>query len=437
MDISDKLRSIYNKALENDSKVDKTEFELIKSNILEDNNINENEREFLKDILSSGKLDKGAALECINLFSQEPQDKLGKVKDFFEIAISNDGKVDSKEFYFFKKELLSDNTISDEERNFIIEKLSEGKFDKDTLVEISEILKQENKTEKPKEEVKVEEPKKEEVKKEEPKKQEDKASLEHKISIRGGFNTITVSDGWSQYNSSEKSATRLDGTLEGELNYKNGKHRLNNKVLVEYGTVTTKNEGKKVAKDNQELTSEYTYQVHKNNNFSVELPFVKLFTRGPMTELGNRSFRESTGIKLVYDNKELKNKYSLNLGGGLQQVHDPKLNEWQNKPGLEVVAEGKQRLNFLKDNYMKISNTNQDNLDFLDRIELTGKANVFAPINEGLKTSNMDITLETGAKLFLNKSESVWLGASKQWRYGGKPDSSWEHRVVTDIGFKF
>lgn len=468
MDISANLRNQYNKAVKNDGKIDAKEFESLKKEILSDKVVDKAEKDFLSEKISEGNFDKGAIPAVTELFSDKYKDENQSLKDIFEISLGNDGKIDSKELEFIKKELFADNKISPSEKDFLTDKLSEGKFKKETVQTVISFISDEDdekiiasqdnsesdKTEtqtqtKPEEnkektntpetkEQKAEEKKDElkaESKPEEKKDDPNKGKIDHKMSIRGGINSTTVSDGWSQYGK-EQTATKVEGAFEGEINYSKGKLKINNKLLLEYGNIATK-DGKSTTKDNQELTSEFTYQVLKKDDLSIEIPYGKLYTKGPLTELGNRKFRESTGVKMVYDNKELKGKYSLNLGGGLQQTHDPEKQAWNSQPGLELLFEAKQRLGFLSKTYSEISKTSEDNYDFFDKVELNGGVNMFVPLDHGFKSSTMDITVDAGAKLYLNKTESVWLGASKQWRHGGQENSSWESRFVTDIGFKF
>ena len=64
--------------------------------------------------------------------------------------------------------------------------------------------------------------------------------------------------------------------MDGELNYKTGKHKWSNKFLVEYGNIWLKGGERAISKDNSELTTEYSYTAIKNGNFSIEVPFLKL-----------------------------------------------------------------------------------------------------------------------------------------------------------------
>ena len=436
MNISDNLKKTYESSLNNSGKIDSKGFEKIKSEVLNDNQISVEERSFLQDKLAEGKFDKGVVPAVLELFSEKFSDKNQMTNELFGILTRDDNKVDNREWPFLKKELLSDSKIDDSEKSFLTEKLAEGNFTVDIVPEVIKAIgsaKEEAKPETKSNENKPTESKPPEKK---PEKEEEKSKWEHKLAVRGGFSSTNTSENWSQYGQ-EKTSTKFEGAFEGELNYVNDKHRVNNKLLVEYGKVVVKDGESTISRDNQTFSSEYTYQIVKKDKLSVEIPYVRLFTQGPMTELGNRSFRESSGLKVVYDNPDIKGKYSVHLGGGVQETHNKEAKKWDISPGVELIVEAKQRLGFISKPYAEMSQTSQDNVDFLDKLELNASANIFAPLKDGFSSSTMDVTVNTGAKLFINKSESVWLGAGHQLRFGGKETSSWESRLVTDIGFKF
>ena len=355
------------------------------------------------------------------------------LNNLYNQALNNDKKVDKTEFGTLKKEILADSKVTPEERDFIVDKLSTGTFEKGSVIEAIDLLNSEDtKTDK----------------KEEPKKTEEKKSpWAYTNLVQGNFNYTNVSKGWTKQYGEEVSSLKVEGSYEGTLSYNDDTNVWNNKLTVQYGNVFAKGQEKVVSNDNLEFSTELGRKIYKNEGFSLEVPYLSLYTKGPIealsrkpnqgedpTKIEGRKFRESTGGKILYDNKEAGASYSLKLGGGMQQSYIGYEKKWKTEPGTEVIVEAKQNVGGA---VKSVFNTKLDKLHFLERMELNGSLNAFTPLDDKFGFSTTDVTIKSGAKYFLNDKQNVWLGISKQWEYGGKETNTWEDKTSLDIGLKF
>jgi hypothetical protein len=257
-------------------------------------------------------------------------------------------------------------------------------------------------------------------------------------SVQGNLNHTAVSDGWTGQYGSEKTATKIEGSFQGDVNYEEGQNSWKNRLLVEYGNTFVKGEqNKAVSRNNLELTTEAAHKIGEKGNFKIEVPYVSLYTKGPVTEIEGRKFRETTGAKVTYTTDDKQGEYSVKVGVGLQQSNDAATQAWNNEIGVEVVAEAKQTLGFMKAPIISATGTKAENVTFLDRLEGRAQVNAFNPMQNGAAAANTDVGVRVSARYYVNENKSIWVGATQQWQYGGKPDSTWEEKFSGDLGFKF
>ncbi len=226
--------------------------------------------------------------------------------------------------------------------------------------------------------------------------------------------------------------------MQTDLNYEEGKTSWKNRLLVEYGNTFVKDEDQtSISRNNLEFTSEAAHKIGEQGNVKIEVPYVSLYTKGPLTEIDGRKFRETTGAKVTYTTDDKQGEYSVKVGAGLQQTHDPASKRWNNEVGVEMVVEAKQTLGFMKAPIVSATGLKSENVAFLDRLEGRAQVNAFNPLQNGTDIANTDIGIRVSARYYVNEAKSVWVGATQQWQYGGKETSTWEEKFSADLGFKF
>lgn len=377
------IRQMLQQALSNDQKIDKSEFEAIKAKIQEDKKVKPEELAPLVDALTQSQLAEGVVTQAIHFIAENQQaEKPEETKQTTESGQAGDAKP---------------ATAAQAETGSATEKAES---------------------------------------KETP---EEKSPWKTTYAIQGSFNHTSVSDGWTGQYGSEQSATRVEGSFQVDANYDKDRVTWNNRVLVEYGNTFVKGEEeheRAVSRNNLEATSEAGYKIEEKDNYTIEIPYASLYTKGPLDRIDGRKFRETTGAKITYTPNE-HGAYSLKVGAGFQQTHDPNTQAFNNEFGVEVVAEAKQSFGFMTAPVVKATGAEAEDLAFLNRFEANAQVNAFNPLQDGFDVGNTDIGIRTGIRYYLNDAKSIWMGLGHQWEYGGKEGSTWERKFTADAGFKF
>lgn len=351
-------------------------------------------------------------------------------------------KINAVGFEKIQAEVLKDKLVSPEESQLLMDTLTQNQFDRSVVPHVIALVSQGLQApssaqpaapaaDKPA----AKAPDKAAEKATEPEKKSPWKSI---YTLQGNANYTSVSDGWNGQYGSEKSAVKVEGSLQTDLNYEEGKTSWKNRLLVEYGNTFVKDEDQtSISRNNLEFTSEAAHKIGEQGNVKIEVPYVSLYTKGPLTEIDGRKFRETTGAKVTYTTDDKQGEYSVKVGAGLQQTHDPASKRWNNEVGVEMVVEAKQTLGFMKAPIVSATGLKSENVAFLDRLEGRAQVNAFNPLQNGTDIANTDIGIRVSARYYVNEAKSVWVGATQQWQYGGKETSTWEEKFSADLGFKF
>lgn len=360
------------------------------------------------------------------------------VRQMLQQALQNDQRLDRTEFDKLKQTIESDGKVEAQELEPLIDTLTRNQIDKTAIPAVIGFIAQHQEGSDqatPKPDVKPDI--KPETKPAEAKKEEPKSNWSKTYTVQGNFNHTSVSSGWTGQYGAEKTATRIEGSFQADVNYQDKKAAWKNRLLVEYGNTFVKDEDQRaISRNNLEFTSEAGYTLEEKGSFKIEIPYATLYTKGPLTEIDGRKIRETTGAKITYKPND-QSETSLKVGAGFQQTHDPATASWKNEFGVEAVLEAKQTLGFMKAPIVKATGIQSDTVGFLDRFEANVSANAFNPLQNGFAVSNTDIGIKVGARYYLTDKKNVWLGASQQYEYGGQADSTWERKFSADAGFKF
>jgi hypothetical protein len=369
-------------------------------------------------------------------------------------ALANDQKIDAKEWTLVQADILQDGKISSQESQMVTDALTRGQFDQDVVPSviswIAEALKAPAavltggpavptgdssptaaaQPAAPKATVAA--PVAQAV---EPAKVST-SPWKTEYAIQGNLNHTSVSSGWEGQYGQEKTATKIEGSFQADVNYDGKRNTWKNRLRVEYGNTFVDGEEKRaVSRNNLELTSELGHKLIEKDKIKIEVPYASIYTQGPLTELEGRKFRETTGAKITYTDEKI-GEYSVKVGAGFQQQHAAATG-WSNEAGVEMVIEGKQRLSFMKKPVAAMVGTKEENVAFLDRLEGQVQVNAFNPLQNGISAANTDLTVRVSGRYYINDTKSVWVGATQQWEYGGKADSTMESKFSADLGFKF
>ena len=372
------------------------------------------------------------------------------VRQLLQQALTNDQRIDRAEFEAVRQLIESDGVVSPKELKPLIDALTQNQLDGTAVAPVIEFVARHQGEQQP-------EPTKQELvspdplKTETPKTEATKAPVQtvpetpaapaspwkNTYTVQGNFNHTSVSSGWNGQYGSEKTATRIEGSFQADLNYQQDRKNWKNRLLVEYGNTFVKGDAERaVSRNNLEFTSEAGHTLEHKDKYKIEIPYATLYTKGPLTEIDGRKFRETTGAKITYTPTE-HGDVSLKLGAGFQQSHDPSAALWKNEFGVEAVVEGKQSLGFMKAPLVKATGVKAESVGFLDRFEAQVQVNAFNPLQNGLAVSNTDIGIKLGGRYYLSDKKNVWVGAGQQWEYGGQANSTWERKFSADAGFKF
>jgi len=368
------------------------------------------------------------------------------IRQMIQQSLKNDQQIDRAEFQAIKQAIQADGVIESAELAPLLDALTQNQVEQGTVIEVIQFIAQnqsaESKT--PVSTATTELPPSPPAKSESNPKQPaatqaaEVSPWKTEYAIQGSFNHTSVSAGWNGQYGSETTATRIEGSFQTDMNYAKDKVAWKNRALVEYGNTFVKggDQSRSVSRNNLELTSEAAYKVDEKGAFKIEIPYATLYTKGPLTELDGRKFRETSGAKVTFKPDD-QTQYSVKVGAGFQQTHDPASRSWQNELGVEMVVEGKQSMGFMKAPVISATGIKEGNVAFLDRLEANVQVNAFNPLQNGMAISNTDIGIRLGARYYLTESKNIWMGVGKQWEYGGKEDSTWENKFTADAGIKF
>lgn len=374
------------------------------------------------------------------------------IRQMVQQALQNDRQIDKSELKTIQEAMLADQQVTPDELAPLVDALTQNQIAQGAVVEAIQFLAQHTSESEADEKLAAPEKSAESEKPAAQTPAEGSAApaatdaaksapakhwkLNH--AIQGSFNHTSVSAGWEGQYGSEKTATRLEGSYQLDARYEKGNTSWNNRVLVEYGNTFVKGQdnGRAVSRNNLEMTSEAAHKLDERGAFKIEIPYASLYTKGPLTEIDGRKFRETTGAKVTYQPNP-DTKYSVKVGAGFQQTHDPNTRRWNNEVGVEMVVEGQQTLGFMKAPIISATGAKEGNVAFLDRLEANVQVNAFNPLQNGAAISNTDIGIRVGTRYYLNEQKNIWMGVGKQWEYGGKPDSTWESKFTADAGLKF
>jgi hypothetical protein len=366
---------------------------------------------------------------------------LQPLKQLMAQALTNDQKISASEFTAIKTEILKDQQHSPAENQVLIDALTLNQFDAkvvpSVIAFVAEHLPDEDSEPKTAEQ-KAPEPTPVAIDKVPEQKIEKAQAWKKEYTIQGNFNHTSVSSGWTGQYGTEKTSTRVEGSFQAQLNYEEGRTSWKNRVLAEYGNNWVKGEEQTtVSRNNLEITSEAAYKVGEQGNLKIEIPYVSLYTKGPITEMAGRKFRETTGAKLTYTTDDKQGEYSAKVGVGVQQTNDIASGQWNNEIGAEMVLEAKQTLSFMKAPIIQATGIKAENVTFLDRLEVSGQVNAFNPMQNGVDLKNTDVGVRVSGRYYINEKKSIWVGGTQQYQYGGRENSTWEQKFSGDLGFKF
>ncbi len=364
------------------------------------------------------------------------------VRQMLQQALQNDQRLDRAEFDNLKQTIESDGKVEAQELEPLIDSLTRNQIDKSVIPAVIGFIAQHQESAstspvtpsqtQPEAQIGSKSELKPEAKKEEPKSPWSKTYI-----VQGNFNHTSVSSGWTGQYGAEKTATRIEGSFQADVNYQQGKTAWKNRLLVEYGNTFVKGEAERaVSRNNLEFTSEAAYTIDQKGSFKIEVPYATFYTKGPLTEIDGRKLRETSGAKVTYKPND-HSETSFKVGAGFQQTHEPTSATWKNEFGVEAVIESKQTLGFMKAPIVKATGITSETVGFLDRLEANVSANAFNPLQNGLAVSNTDVGIKVGARYYLTDKKNIWLGASQQYEYGGQANSTWERKFSADAGFKF
>ncbi|PIQ24240.1 hypothetical protein COW36_10495 [bacterium (Candidatus Blackallbacteria) CG17_big_fil_post_rev_8_21_14_2_50_48_46] len=362
--------------------------------------------------------------------------ELQPLRQMMTQALQNDQKINAAEFAPIKAEILKDQKISPEENQMLMDALTQGQFEGSLVPAVISFVSQGLQTPAQPAAPAAEAPKPEAVKTPEAEKKASPWKKEY--SIQGNLNHTSVSSGWTNQYGSEKTATKVEGSFQAQVDYEEGRTSWKNRILLEYGNTFVKGEQERaISRNNLEVTTEAAHKIGEQGNLKVEIPYVSLYTKGPLTEIEGRKFRETTGAKVTYTTDDKQGEYSVKVGAGIQQTNDPATRQWNNEVGVEMVVEAKQSMGFMKAPIVKATGIKEENVTFLDRLEGTAQVNAFNPMQNGADWANTDVGVRLSGRYYVNDKKSIWVGATQQYQYGGKADSTWEQKFSADLGFKF
>lgn len=347
-------------------------------------------------------------------------------------------KINAAGFEKIQAEVLKDKVVAPEEGQLLMDTLTQNLFDRSVVPNVISLVSQGLQVPAQAAATPAANNKPAEKAPEKAAEPEKKSPWKSIYTVQGNANYTSVSDGWNGQYGSEKTAIKIEGSLQTDVNYEEGKTSWKNRLLVEYGNTFVKNEDQTaISRNNLEFTSEAAHKIGEQGNVKIEVPYVSLYTKGPLTEMDGRKFRETTGAKVTYTTDDKQGEYSVKVGAGLQQTHDPASKSWNNEVGVEMVVEAKQTLGFMKAPIVSATGIKSENVAFLDRLEGRAQVNAFNPLQNGANIANTDVGVRVSARYYVNDKKSVWVGATQQWQYGGKETSTWEQKFSADLGFKF
>lgn len=371
MNVSNNLNSIYTGLLKSSgNKIDSAGFNEIKKEILSDGKVTKAEHDFIVDVISNEELKKGVAKEAISFLEENP------VKD----------ETSSKVVTETKTELTTTATTKTEES-------------------------------KP-------EPATTEAKPDEVPVDKDGYPIDWKSdrTLSGGFNFASGTNG---------------GETRGNLTYAGSFQKSHNKIdfniFGDYGKSTTidSTTGEKqtnVSGNAFNFDTTYSYLMKKEDNAFNYAPYVKFETKGKITDMQDRSYRESSGLEIIYVNESKQSDYNLKFGFATEQKFDATSSQWDRETGGELVFTGKQGLGFVS-----------PEIKWLSRVELSGTVNATRLTSlDGHSGTNG--TAYLGARYYVTDDKNTFVEAGKKYELtagvNGEPNKI-NSALMFNLGFKY
>lgn len=368
MDVSNKLNSLYTGLIKNpDKKIDSAGLQALKKEILADGKVTKAEHDFIVDVIDNGELKKGVAKEAISFLEENPVKEEAKP----EVTVTEAKPVGTP-----------------------------------------------NSAEKPTE-TPTSETKPEEIKLD---KEGNPVDWKSDRTLTGGFNLTSGTNG---------------GETRGNLKYEGTLQKSHNKIdfsiFGDYGkssTIdsTTGSTQNAISGDELSINTTYSYLIKKEENAFNYAPYIKFETKGKITDLQDRSYRESSGVEIMYTNEKKQSDYDLKFGFATAQKFDVASNTMDKETGGELVFTGKQGLGFLN-----------DKSKWLNRTELSGNFNATRLTSlDGNAGTNFSAYL--GARIYMTEDKNTFFEIGKKFEStagaGGDPNTI-NNTTMVNVGFKY
>lgn len=341
---------------------------------------------------------------------------------------SSGNKIDSAGLSELKKEILSDGKFTKDEHDFIVDVIENCEFKKGVAKEAISFL-EENQvkdetsskvtTETKPESTTTATPKTEEVPLD-----KDGYPIDWKSdrTLSGGFNFASGTNG---------------GETRGNLKYEGSFQKAHNKVdfniFGDYGKSTTidSTTGEKqntISGNELNFDTTYSYLMKKEDNAFNYAPYVKFETKGKITDLQDRTYRESSGLEIIYTNESQQSEYNLKFGFASAQKFDATNSQWDRENGGELVFSGKQGLGFVS-----------PEIKWLSRVELSGTLNA-TRLTSLDGNSGTNGTAYLGARYYVTDDKNTFVEVGKKYELtagvNGEPNKI-NNALMFNLGFKY
>lgn len=351
---------------------------------------------------------------------------------------SSGNKIDSAGFSEIKKEILSDGKITKAEHDFIVDVVENCEFKKGVAKEAISFLEENpvknetssqattgTKTESTTPATtKTEESKPAETKTDEVPVDKDGYPIDWKSdrTLSGGFNFASGTNG---------------GETRGNLKYEGSFQKAHNKIdfniFGDYGKSTTidSTTGSKqtnISGNELNFDTTYSYLMKKEDNAFNYAPYVKFETKGKITDMQDRSYRESSGLEIIYANESQQSDYNLKFGFASEQKFDVTNSQWDRENGGELIFTGKQGLGFVS-----------PETKWLSRVELSGNLNA-TRLTSLDGNSGTNGTAYLGARYYVTDDKNTFVEVGKKYELtagvNGEPNKI-NNALMFNLGFKY
>lgn len=369
MDVSNNLNSLYTGLIKNpDKKIDSAGLQALKKEILADGKITKAEHDFIVDVIDNGEFKKGVAKEAISFLEENPVKEVVKP----EVKVSDPKPVSPSE-------------------------TTETQADKPS----------------------TEEPKAEEVKLDQ---EGNPVDWKKDSTLTGGFNFTSGNNGGE---------TR--GNLKYEGAFQKSRNKIDYSIFADYGKSTnidsaTGSKQTNISGNELSFNTTYSYLMKKEEAAFNYAPYIKFETKGKITDLKERSYRESSGIEIMYANEKAQSNFDLKIGFATEQKFDITNSNLDREAGGELVFTGKQGLGFL-----------DEKNKWLNRTELSGTLNATRLTSlDGNTGTNFSAYL--GTRVYITEDKNTFMEVGKKFEStagtNGSPNSI-NNTTMVNFGFKY